>query len=145
MTTRDVERPKPRPHLAQFRSLPAPISHVSTIEGFMSAWDEMRFLATDKRVLRGLRPFALRLSEAFFDDTADRAVEALRRGDCAFFVAVQIRLDQLHCAVLARGGTLADCAPVIRAKFMATGFLDAAIESLRRKGGRWPPEAPTLP
>lgn len=129
-----------RPHLAIFRDLPTPIAHVSTIEGVRSVWDEIRDLVTSTEVTRELPKFVIGFVETILDHDAGRAVEAIRRGDVAFFVALQMRLDQLDCAMVAAGRTLGQRAPVVRAKYMLSGFVDVAIENLQRLGGSWPPE-----
>ena len=129
-----------RPHLAIFRDLPTPIAHVSTIEGVRSVWLEIRTLVTSTEVTRDLPKFVNGFVETMLDHDEHRAIEAIRRGDVAFFVALQMRLDQLDCALVAAGRTLGQRAPVVRAKYMLSGFVDVAIENLRRLGGNWPPE-----
>ncbi len=122
-----------------FRDLPAPIAHMSSIEGAKSAWVEIRDLAADARVTKGLPKFVIDIVQMLYDDDATRAIRAMRKGDCAFFFAWQIRLDQIDHAIVKRGGVLKDRASIIRAKYMLQGFLDAAKESLVARGGAWPP------
>ena len=140
------KRPAPRPHLALFRKLPSAIGQASSVEGAKSTWSEIRVLVTDARVTRDLPRFVEHIVKTLYDDGADRAISAVRRGDCAFFLAWQVRLDQIDHAIVKRGGTLPDRAPIIRAKFMVQGFLDAAKESLEARGGAWPPVvSPAVP
>jgi hypothetical protein len=122
-----------------FRDLPAPIAHVSSIEGAKSAWIEIRDLAVDTRVTKDLPKFVIDIVQMLYDDDAARAIRAMRKGDCAFFLAWQIRLDQIDHAIVKRGGALRERTPIIRAKYMLQGFLDAAKESLVARGGAWPP------
>jgi hypothetical protein len=128
-----------RSHLAMFRDLPAPIAHVSSIEGAKSAWLEIRELVADTRVTKGLPRFVIDVVKLLYDDGPDRAISAMRKGDCAFFLCWQMRFDQIDAAIIKRGGTLTNRVPLIRAKFMTQGFLDAAKENLVARGGAWPP------
>lgn len=132
---------EPRPHLAIFRDLPPPIAHVSSIEGVRSVWQEILDLSTSTRITKGLPQFVVGVVETLLDHTPDVAIEAIRRGDVAFFVAVQMRLDQLDCAMVSCGRNIARRAPLIRAKWMTSGFVQVAQENLERLGGSWPPKA----
>jgi hypothetical protein len=122
-----------------FRDLPAPIAHASSIEGAKSAWGEIRDLVVRTGVTKDLPKFVVDLVQMFFDEDSNRAIRAMRRGDCAFFLAWQIRVDQIDHAIVNRGGTVHDRTPIIRAKYMLQGFLDAAKENLVARGGAWPP------
>lgn len=138
-----MRKKKKRTQRDALRELPDPIRHRQSRAGIVAVWQKMAKTIYSPRVLSGLPPFATKIAEAFWDADPAQVVSAMLSGDPAFFVAFQVRLDQLDCALLAAGHGLASRAPVVRSKWILDGFKQAAIEELQRNGGAWPPEAPS--
>lgn len=104
----------------------------------MAAWRQIQTSITTNQVLRGLPKFATYTTRALWDITPSMIIHALQVGDIALFVSILVRLDQLDCAMVRAERTIADRAPLTRAKFVATGLLDAAAQNLVKTGGEWP-------
>lgn len=124
------------------RPFPDPLRHRRSTYGLTGIWRDIQRKITQPRVLFGLPKFAQHIAATFWDAEPHMVTGAVARGDCAFFVAVLLRLDQLDCAMIAQGRTLAERAPIIRARWLVDGFRQAAEENLVRLGGTWPPTAP---
>lgn len=119
--------------------MPAALARAKSAEGLCAIWRDITKKIYSPRILKGLPPFAERIAFQFWETGPDPAVQAVRWGDPAFFVAFQLRLDQIDCAAIEAGRTLAERAPIIRAKWILDGFRQAAVARLEDKGGRWPP------
>lgn len=104
----------------------------------MALWRKIATTVFSPRTLKGLPEFAPDLARTFLIDPDD-VVRAIRVGDAAFFVSFAFRLDQIDCAMVALGRSLADRAPIVRSKYIVDGFRTAAEERLKRRGGVWPP------
>jgi hypothetical protein len=124
--------------------LPGSIRHVQSRDGLKGEWRKISRVIYSPRILGGLPVYTRRLARVFIDTDPSDVVSAIH-GDPAFFVAFQMRLDQIDCAMVAAGRTLAERAPLVRSKWILDGFRDAAIEALVRKGGVWPPSAGDAP
>jgi len=118
---------------------PRALRHYKSFAAFSSSWQKIQRTIAAPRVLAGLPPFVRRLAEVFWETAPHDAEMAVRRGDCAFFVAFQLRLDQIDCAMVNAGLGLGDRAPVTRAKWLMEGFRLAAEDRLIKRGGHWPP------
>lgn len=125
--------------------LPRALRHRQSINGLQGIWRKIQRTITSPRVLAALPPFVNGLAKTFWDLTPSDATTALARGDCAFFVAFQMRLDQIDCAMVNAGLGTGDRAPVTRAKWLVEGFRMAAEKNLRAKGGQWPPTVADAP
>lgn len=117
---------------------PAALRGYASSGKLRALWRKIATTVFSPRILKGLPKYAADLAQTFFIDPAD-AVQAIRNGDAAFFVAFSIRLDQIDCAMVAAGRTLGERAPVVRSKYLVDGFRLAAEEQLRKRGGQWPP------
>jgi hypothetical protein len=133
-----------RPSRERLKSLPAPLRHRQTREGLAEVWRRMAADVHSARVCQGMPRFVAALAETFWAVDPLQCPSAITSGDPAFFVAYLLRLDQIDCALLSEGRTLIERMPVIRARYVVQGFLDAAAESLRSRGGAWPPQDPTV-
>lgn len=144
MTRKAAERrPRNRPYVRRLKNTARPVRHLRARTGLQTAW---RNLATDlysPRVCKGMPPFVQELAETFWKADPAAVVASIIHGDPAFFVAFQLRLDQIDCAMVEAGRGLAARTPVIRAKYIVDGFLQTAVQVLEEKGGTWPPRAPT--
>lgn len=107
----------------------------------METWREIARVIYSPQTLHRLPPFATKIAGTFWDVDPHLVVRAAQHGDPAFFVAYQLRLDQLDCAAVALGRSLAERSPIIRAKWILDGFRQAAEEALIKNGGTWPPSA----
>lgn len=92
--------------------------------------------------LGDLPPFAEKLAKTLWDVDCTNVIHAITIGDCAFFVAFQIRLEQIENAAIDAGRPYEDRASITHAKYVMEGFREAAEANLRRFGGVWPPNAP---
>jgi hypothetical protein len=104
----------------------------------MSTWRQIQTSITTGQVLRGLPSFATYTTRALWDITPSVIIHAIRVGDVALFVSILVRLDQLDCAMVQAKRTIADRAPLTKAKFAVSGLLGAAGQNLVRLGGEWP-------
>jgi hypothetical protein len=104
----------------------------------MSTWREIQKSITTGQVLRGLPNFATYVTRALWEITPSIIIHAIQVGDVALFVSIMVRLDQLDCAMVRAGRTIADRAPLTKAKFAVSGLLGAAGQNLVRLGGEWP-------
>jgi hypothetical protein len=134
-----------RPQRDRLKSLPSALSHRKSREGIVTIWRTIAKAVYSPRTLGDMPVFAERLAKTFWDIDAAEVIAAIRNGDPALFVAFQIRLDQLDCAMVALGRSLADRAPLVRSKYLLDGFLQAAVDSLVARGGTWPPDASSSP
>jgi hypothetical protein len=135
-----------RPSRERLKSLPPPIRHRQTREGLAELWRRMAADVHSARVCQGMPRYVTTLAETFWSVDPLQCPSAIIAGDPAFFAAYLLRLDQIDCALLKEGRTLIERMPVIRSRHIIDGFLEAAAESLRDKGGAWPPEElPTEP
>lgn len=121
------------------RQLPRPLRHRRSRRGVIASWEKIRKTVYSPRILEGLPPFAESIGRTFFDVDPLRVIRSIKTGDVAFFVACQIRLDQLDCAMVDAGRTIADRAPLTRSKYLLEGFRQAAENQLVKRGGTWPP------
>lgn len=118
---------------------PRALRQYKTYMGLHGAWQKIQRTIATPHVLAGLPSFVDKLAEVFWSTSSDDAMKAVLRGDCAFFVAFQMRLDQIDCAMVEGALGVGDRAPVIRAKWIMEGFRLAAEDRLKKRGGRWPP------
>ena len=118
--------------------LPGSIRHIRSRAGLKSVWRKIARTIYSPRILSGLPTYTARLASTFGDTDPSAVITAIG-GDPAFFVAFQLRLDQIDCAMVKAGRSLAERAPVVRSKWILDGFRQAAVDALVRKGGTWPP------
>jgi hypothetical protein len=90
------------------------------------------------QVLGLLPAFAEVLAKTFWEVDHQDIIDAMMDGDPAFFIAFQVRLDQIDVALVDAKAGIAARAPVIRCKYILDGFRQAASENLIRQGGKWP-------
>lgn len=114
------------------------IRHSRSSDGLGRLWRKIARTVYSPRILSGLPRFARYIAKTF-PDTDPAAVVSAVRGDPAFFVAYQLRLDQLDLAMIDAGRTIADRAPLIRAKWILDGFRETSVNALIKRGGTWPP------
>lgn len=126
-----------------FPSLPRSLSRRSSRKGVMGLWDDMAKKVYSPLVLSDLPPFAERLAKTFWQVGSEAAVDAIRAGDPAHFIAFIIRLDQIDAAMAAAGKGLAEKSTIAMARHIVDGFRQAAEEQLVKAGGSWPPAPPT--
>jgi hypothetical protein len=131
-----------KPYERRIRNSARPLRHIQTRDGLRSAWQNMARDLYSPRVCKGMPPFVQVLAEAFWKVEPTGPASAIVRGDPAFFVSFQVRLDQIDCAMVRAGRGLAARTPVIKAKYIIDGFMQTAIQVLKEKGGEWPPSAP---
>lgn len=117
----------------------AALRHRSSRRGIVSVWRGMAQSIYSARVLNGLPRYAAHLAKQFWSVDGNHVIEAIRIGDVAFFVCFALRLDQIECAMLDKGWSDAERAPLVHAKFVIDGFRQAAQERLELQGGKWPP------
>jgi len=122
-----------------FSNVPRALRPASDARSFVTTWNKIRKVIYSTRILQDLPPFAEKLGRAIWDIEGARAAQAVRDGDVAFFLACQMRLDQMDCAMVNAGRTIADRAPLTRSKFIVDGFREAAETQLKKLGGAWPP------
>jgi len=82
--------------------------------------------------------FIFKLAEVFKAENPLYVVRAIQRGDPAYFVAFQVRLDQMHLALAEHGADAFAVSAITRARYVIAGFQDAAAVRLRKLGGTWP-------
>lgn len=121
------------------RELPGALKHRITRQGILSLWKQMAKRLYSPQVLGELPDFAEVLAQSFWAADDDAIIDAMMDGDPAFFVAFQIRLDQIDIALVEQNASIAQRSPVIRCKHILDGFRQAATENLERLGGKWPP------
>lgn len=124
--------------------MPGAISHVKTRYGLASVWRRMATDVYSARVLQGMPKYVERLASTFWDVDPSQCATAITKGDPAFFVSFLIRLDQIDCALIEAGRTIASRTPVLRAKYIIDGFREAAEQGLVQMGGVWPPADPRV-
>lgn len=116
------------------------IRHLKTRESLAKAWTKLARDIYTPRVCKGTPHFVRQLAETFWRADPSNVISAITKGDPAYFVAFQIRLDQIDNALLACGRGIAERAPVIRARFVIEGLQNSAAKVLAENGGTWPPE-----
>lgn len=125
-----------------FDKLPKALSRARSRDGLTSIWTNMARDIYSPETLADLPQFAEKLGKTFWDVDCTDVIHAITIGDCAFFVAFQIRLEQIENAAIAAGKSYADRATITHAKYVIEGFREAAESYLKRYGGNWPPSAP---
>lgn len=119
--------------------LPKALSRARSRDGVVSLWKAMAREIYCPEVLADLPAFAEKLAKVFWDVTASDIIHAITIGDCAFFVAFQIRLEQIENASIECGKPYESRVAITRAKYLVDGFRQAAETYLDRYGGKWPP------
>lgn len=114
------------------------IRHIRSRDGLKTTWRKIARTIYSPRILGGLPPYTGRIASTFGDTDVADVITAIQ-GDPAFFVAFLLRLDQIDCAMVKAGHSLAERAPVIRSKWILDGFRQSAVDTLLRQGGTWPP------
>lgn len=123
--------------------LPAQLRRAESGNAIASVWRGIRdniFSRNCKIPYAKLPPFAERLGKMFWDATEDDVMNAILRGDPAWFVAWLIRLDQIDVAMVNAGCSVAERAAIINCRYTLDGFREAAEKRLVKFGGVWPPE-----
>lgn len=123
----------------RLEALPDPLRRHRSTDGLEKLWYKVQKAIMSPLVLDGLPPFAGRVALAFWTES-DYVIDAVKRGDPAFFAAFQMRLEQIDAAAVSTGRSLAERSPIIRCKWILDGFRQAAEEGLRVNGGTWPPQ-----
>lgn len=118
------------------------LSRVKSRTAMANKWRSMARSVYSPRVCGGMPPFVERLAQSFWDVDPMHPVKAITAGDPAFFVSFQVRLDQIDCALVEAGRSIASRAPVVRAKYLLDGFQRTAAKVLEENGGEWPPRDP---
>lgn len=122
--------------------LPKALSRARSRDGLTSIWTNMAREVYSPDTLADLPRFAEKLGKTFWDVDCTEVIHAITIGDCAFFVAFQIRLEQIEAAAIEAGRPYADRATITHAKYVLEGFREAAESYLNRFGGSWPPSVP---
>lgn len=122
--------------------LPPQLSRRKTTWGLMQSWREVRDAACSPKVLGGLPSYVDNLVSAMWAVEPSHMVDAVRNRDPAFLVGVIIRIELLDQISKENGKSIAERAPLIRAKHVALGFQVMAEKFLREAGGKWPPGEP---
>jgi hypothetical protein len=120
------------------------IRHIRSRDGLRSTWRKIASVVYSPRILSGLPSFTDRIARTFWETDPSAVITAVS-GDPAFFVAFQLRLDQIDCAMVSAGRSLAERAPVIRSKWILDGFRQSAVDALLQQGGSWPPSVDVEP
>jgi len=123
--------------------LPPQLRRAESGNAIASVWRGIRdniYSGGSKIPYAKLPPFAKRLGKMFWDSSEDEVMDAILRGDPAWFVAWLIRLDQIDVAMIAAGCSVADRATLIQCRYTLDGFREAAETRLKKFGGSWPPE-----
>jgi hypothetical protein len=141
--SRSASRPPIRPSRQRLKHLPPALRHRQTREGLAELWRKMAADVHSARVCQGMPRYVAALASTFWDVEPLQCPSAITSGDPAFFAAFLLRLDQIDCALVKEGRTMIERMPVVRARHIVDGFLQAAAESLRDQGGAWPPVDPT--
>lgn len=128
-----------RPGDRHLDNLPPALARAKSDFGLRGIWRDITKKIYSPRIIKGLPPFAERMAWMFWETDPDEAIRAIRQGDPAFFVSFLLRLDQIDCACVEAERTVAERAPIIRAKWIIDGFRQAAEQRLIAKGGKWPP------
>jgi hypothetical protein len=102
---------------------------------FRSAWNKMRAGLYSPAILDGLPQLAEAMAFTWWEADGPRAIDALREGDVAFFVAYLIRCDIIYNAMVKANAPRANRAYVLRCKAILAGMLSAAEERLAKLGG----------
>jgi len=132
-------KPAPEsPRRRRLKKLSAPLRHRESRDGVISLWQKVASVVYSPRILQGLPAFAETTAKTFWDQDPSKVIDAICDGDPALFIAYQIRLDQLDIAMLDIGRTIADRAPLIRARYILDGFRESAQSTFEKRGGRWP-------
>lgn len=126
-----------------YKKMPGGISHRTTRRGILSLWRGIATRIYSPQVLGALPPFCQVLAKTFWEADDHAIIDAMMDGDPAFFIAYQIRLDQIHVALADANADISARAPVIRCKYTLDGFRQAASENLVRQGGKWPLQSPS--
>lgn len=119
-------------------SLPSQLRRVKTTRGLMSLWRKTARGIYTPDILQGLPPFAEKLARSFWDVEPSDVIQAIRDGDCPFFVAFLLRLDLIEQAMVDDGRPLKERLGITNARWMIEGFRAAAEQQLVELGGRWP-------
>ena len=109
-----------------YDDLPKSLSRFSGRKGLMSMWAKMARDIYSPETLADLPPFTEKLGKTFWDIDPGDVVHAIDIGDCAFFVAFQIRLEQIEHAAIDAGKSYVDRAHITQAKHVVEGFREAA-------------------
>lgn len=105
---------------------------------FDKKWRDIQLFVNSPRMLAGLPPFAAKIARRFYDVESSDIAAAVNQGDVALFVALLIRLDQLHIAAVAANRSIAEIAPIVRCKGTLEGYMARSAERLKESGGSWP-------
>jgi len=126
------------------RELPPQLRRAKSGNAIASVWrgirDNMYSGATTIPYAK-LPPFASKLAHMFWEVTEDEVLDAITRGDPAWFVAWLLRIDQIDTAMIAAGFGPADRTSLMTCRYTVDGFRQAAEDRLRKLGGTWPPVA----
>ena len=145
-----TEYEAPRPFRVQ-AGLPVPSTtrgHATTrgqlLAGpFMLSWKAMReILFMQQRVpYLKLPKYVEKYLRLLWDTSEGAALRAMAIGDVPFFIGWLFRLDAIDVAMIDKGYSLADRAPLIRFRAVTDGYREVAEKRLKKLGGRWPPVA----
>jgi hypothetical protein len=128
-----------RPHARRLKNAARPVRHLRSRTGMQTAWRNLARDVFSPRVCKDMPPYVQDLAETFWKADPSAVTSAIIHGDPAFFVAFQLRLDQIDCELVKAGYGLAKRTPVVRAKYIIDGFMQTAVQVLEEKGGAWPP------
>ena len=125
--------------------LPRQLRRIKSRDGFIGLWRRMAQTIYSPRIMEGLPPHAEKVAKRFWMVDPGDVVTAANDGDVALFIAFLLRVDQIDAAMRKAGRSYAERSPLIRCRYIIDGFMQAAIERLREKGGEWPLSAPDSP
>lgn len=114
-----------------------------TADGVRALWRGCRQrMYSEQTFLRRLPRWTATFSFSFYETDEEAVLTALKRGDVAFFVMFQLRIDQIDCEAVRAGLTLADRQPIIQTRAVLDGLRRVAETRLEAMGGAFPPKPP---
>jgi len=108
--------------------------------GLMQSWREVRDATCSPKSLKGLPSYVDNLVSAMWSVEPSHMVDAVRNRDPAFLVGVIVRIELLDQILRDNGKSIAERAPLLRAKHVASGFQFMAEKFLKEAGAAWPPD-----
>lgn len=114
-----------------------------TVDGVRGLWRGCRQrMYSEQQFLRRLPRWAAPLAFTFYETEDEVVIAALKRGDVAFFIAFQLRVDQIDCEAVRAGLTIAERQPIIQTRAVLDGLRRVAETRLGALGGTFPPNPP---
>lgn len=114
-----------------------------TADGVRVLWRSCRQrMYSGQSFLRLLPRWTVPLAFSFYETDEEAVLTALKRGDVAFFLMFQLRIDQIDCEAVRAGLALAERQPIIQTRAVLDGLRRVAETRLEALGGSFPPKPP---